>query len=39
MKVNFKEMLFDEVAISYWHGDEPSDYTRVMGIPDQVGDY
>jgi hypothetical protein len=36
MKVNFKEMMFDEVAIFYKQGDETSDYTRGMGIPDQV---
>jgi hypothetical protein len=39
MKVNFKEMTFDEVAISYKLGDEPLDYTRGMDIPDQVSDY
>ena len=32
-------MIFGEVAISYKHGDEPSDYTRGMDIPDQVSDY
>jgi len=39
MEANFKEMMFDDFAISYKHGDEPSDYTRGMDIPDQVCDY
>jgi hypothetical protein len=32
-------MIFDAFAIFYKHGDEPSDYTRGMDIPDQVYDY
>jgi len=39
MIVNFKEIMFDEVANFYKQGDEPSDYTRGVGIPDLRSDY
>jgi hypothetical protein len=32
-------MIFEDIAISYKPGNEPSNYTKGRNIPDQVSDY
>lgn len=39
MKVNVNRKMFDEVAISFKHSDNSSDYTRGKVIPDKASNY